>query len=80
MESIIKWINGTCYQTSKKLQFSPESDIFSSALRIVLSHLEGKDVEYSIIREAEELDRDAVGHLGSALQNLSKTHQYYLSK
>lgn len=34
----------------------------------------------SIIREAKELDQDAVSHLGSALQNLSKTHQYYLSK
>jgi len=29
-----------------KLQFGPESDVFSNALRIVLSHLEGKNIEY----------------------------------
>jgi len=30
----------------KKLQFGPESDVFSNALRIVFSYIEGKDVEY----------------------------------
>ena len=30
----------------RKLQFGPESDVFSNALRIVLSHLEGKNIEY----------------------------------